>query len=61
MDVKPFEVGNVFHLKVFGSSHGPNVGVEVTGCPKGFAVSESDIQIEFDKRKPVQRLLTSQR
>ncbi|MBI5635366.1 chorismate synthase [Candidatus Micrarchaeota archaeon] len=61
MDARPFEFGNVFHLKVFGSSHGPNVGVEVTGCPKGIAVSADDIQAELDKRKPGQSALTTQR
>ena len=36
----------------FGESHGPAIGCVVDGCPPGLALSEADIQIELDRRKP---------
>ncbi len=57
----PFEFGEKFGLKVHGSSHGPLVGVEISGCPAGVQLSAGDIQAELDKRKPAQSLLSTQR
>ncbi len=56
-----FTFGEKFRIEVFGSSHGPAVGVEVFGCPAGIRVGEADLQAELDKRKPGQSLLTSPR
>jgi chorismate synthase len=36
----------------FGESHGPAYGGVVDGCPPGMALSEQDIQVELDRRKP---------
>lgn len=47
-----FSFGRAFRISVFGSSHGPHVGVEVEGCPKGLEISEGEIQRELDRRKP---------
>ena len=57
----PFTIGNNFKVKISGSSHGPQLGVEISGCPKGVTVNEADIQSELDKRKPGQNFLATQR
>jgi len=57
----PFEFGNAFRVKVFGSSHGPHIGVEIKGCPAGVKVSREEIQEQLDRRKPGQSALTTQR
>jgi len=56
-----FSFGNNFKVHVFGSSHGPHVGVEIEGCPAGVEVSVAQIQEQLDRRKPGQSALTSQR
>ena len=57
----PFSFGNCFCITVFGSSHGEHVGVEIRGCPAGVKVSEADVQLWLDRRKPGSSSLTSQR
>lgn len=44
--------GLLFCVTSFGESHGPGIGCVVDGCPPGMALSEADIQIELDRRKP---------
>ncbi len=48
--------GNTFGLLYcvtsFGESHGPAYGGVVDGCPPGLSLSESDLQVELDRRKP---------
>jgi len=46
------EFGKCYRIGIFGSSHGPCVGVKVEGCPAGSRISESAIQIELDRRSP---------
>ncbi|MEM2137624.1 MAG: chorismate synthase [Candidatus Anstonellaceae archaeon] len=58
---EPFAFGEKFRTTVFGSSHGPEVGVEIEGCPAGVEVSEADIQLQLDRRKPGQSALVSGR
>lgn len=53
--------GELFKVTTFGESHGLAVGVVVDGCPAGLKLSEKDIQIELNKRRPGQSKLTSQR
>jgi chorismate synthase len=45
--------GKLFHITVFGESHGPCVGVVIEGCPAGLPLAEEDIQTEVEKRQPV--------
>jgi len=45
-------LGKLFCLTSFGESHGPAYGGVVDGCPPGLELSEADIQIELDRRKP---------
>ncbi len=47
-----FSLGKLFRVTVFGESHGVGVGVVVDGCPAGLNLSESDIQVELDRRRP---------
>ncbi len=44
--------GNMFKITTWGESHGPGIGVVVDGCPAGLELSESDIQVYLDRRKP---------
>ena len=44
--------GHTFCVTNFGESHGPAIGCVIDGCPPGMALSEADIQVELDRRKP---------
>ena len=45
--------GEIFRITSFGESHGRCTGVIVDGCPAGLSLTETEIQREVDKRKPV--------
>ncbi len=45
-------IGTLFTLTSFGESHGAAIGGVIDGCPPGLSLSESDIQVELDRRKP---------
>lgn len=45
-------LGQVFRVTTFGESHGVALGCIIDGCPPGLVLSEADIQIELDRRKP---------
>lgn len=47
-------IGNIFKITTWGESHGKAVGVVVDGCPSGLPLSEEDIQIFLNRRKPGQ-------
>ena len=53
--------GHVFRVTTWGESHGPALGATVDGCPPGVSLSEEDIQVWLDKRKPGQNKYTTQR
>lgn len=53
--------GTFFRLTTFGESHGPCLGGVIDGCPAGMALSEDDIQLELDKRRPGQGLSSTAR
>jgi chorismate synthase len=44
--------GTLFTVTSFGESHGAAIGCIVDGCPPGMELSEADIQIDLDRRKP---------
>jgi chorismate synthase len=44
--------GRLLRVTNFGESHGVMIGCVIDGCPPGFALSESDIQPDLDRRKP---------
>lgn len=53
--------GNIFKIMTWGESHGEGLGVVIDGCPAGIEISEEDIQILLDRRKPGQSKFTTQR
>ena len=54
-------IGKIFTVTSFGESHGKCVGVVIDGCPAGLPLSEQDIQIELDRRIPLQPKIVSAR
>jgi len=46
--------GLLYRVTTFGESHGGAVGVVVDGVPPGIELSEADVQVELDRRKPGQ-------
>ncbi len=46
--------GDLFRVSTFGESHGAAIGAIIDGCPAGIPLSEEDIQIFLDRRKPGQ-------
>ena len=53
--------GKLFSVTTFGESHGVAIGAIVDGCPPGLSLSEADLQIDLDRRKPGQSRFTTQR
>lgn len=45
-------LGTLFKVTTSGESHGAALMAIVDGCPPGMPLSESDIQIELNRRKP---------
>lgn len=45
-------IGEQFKVTTFGESHGPALGCIVDGCPPGIELTEADIQVDLDRRKP---------
>lgn len=54
-------IGKIFSVTSFGSSHGKALGAVVDGCPANLELSEEDIQIELNKRRPGTSALTTSR
>ncbi|MFT5111855.1 MAG: chorismate synthase [Parasphingorhabdus sp.] len=54
-------IGRLFSLTTFGESHGPAIGGTIDGCPPGLELTEADLQIDLDRRKPGQSRYTTQR
>ncbi|GAA6185208.1 chorismate synthase [Aliiglaciecola sp. NS0011-25] len=44
--------GKLFTVTTFGESHGIAIGGVVDGCPPNLEISEEDLQIDLDRRKP---------
>jgi chorismate synthase len=53
--------GKLFVVTTFGESHGPAIGCVLDGCPPGLELSEADLQVDLDRRKPGQSRHTTQR
>ena len=53
--------GKMFRFTTWGESHGPAIGCVVDGCPPNIALSQKDIQIDMDRRRPGKSKFTSQR
>ena len=54
-------LGTVFSVSTWGESHGKGVGVVIDGCPAGLPLTEQDIQIYLNRRKPGQSRFTTPR
>ena len=55
------EFGRRLRVAVYGSSHGPEVGVTVDGLPQGTPVDLAAVQNDLDRRRPVGRRLATRR
>ncbi len=53
--------GKFFRFTTWGESHGPAIGCVIDGCPPNIKISENDVQLELNKRKPGQSKFTTQR
>ncbi|GAB4839313.1 Omega-ctenitoxin-Cs1a [Ancistrocladus abbreviatus] len=53
--------GNYFRVTTFGESHGGAVGCVVDGCPPRLPLSEDDLQVDLDRRRPGQSRITTPR
>ena len=53
--------GHLFRFTTWGESHGPAIGCVVDGVPPHLPLSEADIQVFLDKRRPGQSRHTTQR
>ena len=53
--------GKIFNFNTWGESHGKAIGCVVDGVPSKIELSEEDIQIYLNKRRPGQSKFTTQR
>ena len=53
--------GQLFRFTSWGESHGPAIGCVVDGTPPLIPLTEADIQVWLDRRKPGQSRFTTQR
>src|SRR5215470_14866840 len=53
--------GTLFRFTTWGESHGPAIGAVVDGVPPRLPLSEPDIQLFLDRRRPGQSRYTTQR
>ncbi|MCB1145613.1 MAG: chorismate synthase [Leptospiraceae bacterium] len=53
--------GKLFQVTTFGESHGVALGCIIENCPAGLEISEEEIQIELDRRRPGQSRITTPR
>ncbi|NLW05005.1 MAG: chorismate synthase [Pseudomonadaceae bacterium] len=53
--------GKLFTVTTFGESHGLALGAIIDGCPPGMALTEADLQLDLDRRKPGTSRHTTQR
>lgn len=53
--------GKLFTVTTFGESHGKALGCILDGCPPGIEITEEEIQVELDLRKPGTSKFTTQR
>lgn len=53
--------GQLFRITTFGESHGKALGAIVDGCPPGLEISEEELQVQLDRRRPGTSRYTTQR
>ena len=54
-------LGSLFRISTWGESHGGGVGVVIDGCPAQIDLTEADIQVDLDRRKPGQSEIVTPR
>ena len=54
-------LGIIYRITTWGESHGAGLGVVVDGCPAGLPITENDIQLYLDRRKPGQSRISTPR
>ncbi len=54
-------IGQIFRVTTFGESHGLALGCIVDGCPPGLTLTEADLQIDLNRRRPGTSKYTTQR
>lgn len=54
-------IGQHFRVTTFGESHGLALGCVIDGCPPGLELSEADLQVDLDRRRPGTSRYTTQR
>ena len=53
--------GHLLRVTTWGESHGPALGCVVDGCPPGLKLTEADVQVWLEKRRPGQGKFVTQR
>ncbi|KZV37371.1 chorismate synthase 2, chloroplastic-like [Dorcoceras hygrometricum] len=53
--------GTYFRVTTFGESHGGGVGCVIDGCPPRIPLTEADLQVDLDRRRPGQSRITTPR
>jgi len=53
--------GKLFTVTSFGESHGLGLGAIIDGCPPGLELTEADLQIDLDRRRPGKNRFTTAR
>ncbi len=61
LSIMSSQFGLLFRVATWGESHGGGVGVVIDGCPPRVPITEQEIQIELDRRRPGQSELVSPR
>lgn len=54
-------IGTIFRIMTWGESHGKGIGVTIDGCPAGLSLTEQDVQVYLNRRKPGQSKFTTAR
>jgi chorismate synthase len=44
-------IGQLFKIDIYGESHGPCVGIILTGCPAGLNIELEDFETDMNRRK----------
>ncbi|ODS23446.1 chorismate synthase [Candidatus Endobugula sertula] len=53
--------GKLFTVTTFGESHGLALSCIVDGCPPGLVLTEADLQVDLDRRRPGKNRYETQR
>ena len=54
-------IGKIFKVTTWGESHGEAIGCVIDGVPSGLEITEKEMQVFLDKRKPGTSQFTTQR